>query len=152
MQIAGRKRPAALSVKGEDNPVLTGPHVIITLKIAVAAVTVLLLASLIALATGRRRLHGRINFFFFILTLAAVLGLELVIRIVDPDVFNYLDNPARQALRLHLWFSIPSAVLLPVMYFTGRTGRGRLHFALALLFVILWTGTFVTGIFFLPDG
>jgi hypothetical protein len=130
--------------------VLTGPNVILTLKVAVAAVTVLLLASLIALATGRRRLHGRINFFFFILTLAAVLGLEFLIRFVKPDVFAYFDADARAALRLHLWFSVPAAVLLPVMYFTGRTGRGRLHFALALVFVILWAGTFVTGIFFLP--
>jgi hypothetical protein len=132
--------------------VLTGPNVILTLKVAVAAVTVLLLASLLAIATGRRRLHGQINFFFFILTLAAVLGLELVIRFVKPDVFDYLDEAARSALRLHLWFSVPAAVLLPVMYFTGRTGRGRLHFALALVFVILWAGTFVTGVFFLPHG
>jgi hypothetical protein len=132
--------------------VLTGPNVIIALKIAVAAVTVLLLASLIAIATGRRRLHGQINFYFFILTLAAVLGLELLIRFVKPDVFDYFDDSARKALRLHLWFSIPAAVLLPVMYFTGRTGRGRLHFALALVFVILWAGTFVTGVFFLPHG
>jgi hypothetical protein len=132
--------------------VLTGPNVILTLKVAVAAVTVLLLASLFAIATGRRRLHGQINFFFFILTLAAVLGLELVIRFVKPDVFDYLDEAARSALRLHLWFSVPAAVLLPVMYFTGRTGRGRLHFALALVFVILWAGTFVTGVFFLPHG
>jgi hypothetical protein len=132
--------------------VLTGPNVILTLKIAVVAVTVLLLASLVALATGRRRLHGRINFFFFVLTLAAVLGLELLIRFVKPDVFDYLDDATRSALRLHLWFSIPAAVLLPVMYFTGRTGRGRLHFALAMVFVILWIGTFVTGVFFLPHS
>jgi hypothetical protein len=132
--------------------VLTGPNVIIALKVAVAAVTVLLLASLIAIATGRRRLHGQINFYFFVLTLTAVLGLELVIRVVKPDVFDYLDDTARAALRLHLWFSVPAAALLPVMYFTGRTGRGRLHFALALVFVILWAGTFVTGIFFLPHG
>jgi hypothetical protein len=131
--------------------VLTGPNVILTLKIAVAAVTVLLLASLIALATGRRRLHGRINFFFFILTLTAVLGLELLIRFINPGVFDYFDDDAKWMLRLHLWFSVPSAILLPVMYFTGRTGRGRLHFALALVFAILWTGTFVTGIFFLPQ-
>ena len=131
---------------------LTGPNVIIALKVAVAAVTVLLLASLVALATGRRRLHGRINFYFFILTLAAVLGLELLIRLAKPDVFDYLDDTARAALRLHLWFSVPAAILLPVMYFTGRTGRGRLHFALALVFVILWAGTFVTGIFFLPHA
>lgn len=130
---------------------LTGPHVILTLKVAVAAVTVLLLASLVALATGRRRLHGRINFFFFILTLAAVLGLEMLIRFVNPGVFDYFDEPARRALRLHLWFSVPAAVLLPVMYATGRTGRGRLHLALAFLFAILWIGTFVTGIFFLPN-
>jgi hypothetical protein len=132
--------------------VLTGPNVILALKIAVAAVTVLLLASLFAIATGRRRLHGQINFYFFILTLAAVLGLELLIRFVKPDVFDYFDDNARKALRLHLWFSIPAAVLLPVMYFTGRTGRGRLHFALALVFVILWAGTFVTGVFFLPHS
>ena len=131
---------------------MTGPTVVLTLKIAVAGVTVLLLASLIALATGRRRLHGRINFYFFILTLAAVLGLEGLIRFVNPNVFDYFDDAARKALRLHLWFSVPAAVMLPVMYFTGRTGRGRLHFALAWLFVILWAGTFVTGIFFLPNG
>lgn len=131
---------------------LTGPNVILTLKVAVAAVTILLLASLVALATGRRQLHGRINFFFFILTLAAVLGLEGLIRFINPNVFDYFDDEARRMLRLHLWFSVPAAILLPVMYFTGRTGRGRLHFALALVFVILWAGTFVTGIFFLPNG
>ena len=51
---------------------LTGPNVILTLKVAVAAVTVLLLASLVALARGQYRLHGRINLVFFTLTLAAV--------------------------------------------------------------------------------
>jgi hypothetical protein len=132
--------------------VLTGPNVILTLKVAVAAVTVLLIASLIALATGRRRLHGQINFYFFILTLAAVLGLELLIRFINPDVFNYFDDNARQMLRIHLCFSIPSAILLPVMYFTGRTGRRQLHLTLAMVFVILWAGTFVTGIFFLPHA
>jgi hypothetical protein len=133
---------------------LTGPNVILTLKIAVAAVTVLLLASLIALASGRRRLHGQINLYFFILTMAAVLGLEVLVRFVNPDVFKYLDEDenARRMLHIHLCFSVPSAVMLPVMYFTGRTGRGRLHFALSLVFVILWAGTFVTGIFFLPHG
>jgi hypothetical protein len=131
---------------------VSGPIVIITLKIAVAAVTVLLLASLVALATGRRRLHGRINFFFLVLTLAAVLGLEVLIRFVNPGVFDYFDDAARRALRLHLWFSVPAAMLLPIMYLTGRAGRGRLHLALAMMFVILWAGTVVTGIFFLPHG
>ncbi|HEX4591013.1 MAG TPA: hypothetical protein VH120_13840 [Gemmataceae bacterium] len=130
---------------------LTGPNVILTLKIAVAAVTLLLLASLTALAAGRRRLHGRINFYFLVLTLTAVLGLEVLIRFVKPDVFDYFDDATRRALRLHLWFSVPAAVLLPVMYVTGRAGRGRLHLALATVFAILWVGTFVTGIFFLPN-
>jgi hypothetical protein len=132
--------------------VLTGPNVILTLKIAVAAVTVLLLASLIALARGRQRLHGQINFYFFILTLTAVLGLELLIRFVKPDVFDYFDETARRSLRIHLCFSVPSAILLPVMYYTGRTHRRQVHLALATVFAILWTGTFVTGVFFLPHA
>jgi Protein of unknown function (DUF420) len=132
--------------------VLTGPNVIITLKIAVAAVTLLLLASLVAIATGRRRLHGQINLYFFILTTAAVLGLEVLIRFINPDVFSYFDENARQMLRIHLCFSVPSAILLPVMYYTGRTGRRRPHLVLAVIFGILWTGTFVTGIFFLPNA
>jgi hypothetical protein len=131
---------------------LTGPNVILTLKIAVAAVTVLLLASLTALATGRRRLHGQINLYFFILTMAAVLGLEGLIRFINPGVFDYFDENARRMLRIHLWFSVPSAILLPLMYFTGKTGRRRLHLPLAMVFAILWAGTFVTGIFFLPHG
>ena len=68
---------------------LTGPNVILTLKVAVAAVTVLLLASLVALARGQYRLHGRINLVFFTLTLAAVLGLELVIHVISPKAFDY---------------------------------------------------------------
>jgi hypothetical protein len=132
--------------------VLTGPNVIITLKIAVAAVTVLLVASLSALAAGRQRLHGQINLYFFILTMAAVLGLEVLIRFINPDVFNYLDDDARRMLRIHLWVSVPSAVMLPVMYVTGKTGLRRLHLPLAVVFAILWTGTFVTGIFFLPNN
>ena len=131
---------------------LTGPQVILTLKIAVAAVTVLLLASLVALARGRQRLHGRINLAFLVLTLTAVLGLELLVRVIDPGVFNYFDEPARQALRVHLLFSVPAALLLPVMYVSGRSGRRALHVPLAIVFAVLWTGTFVTGIFFLPHA
>jgi hypothetical protein len=131
---------------------LTGPNVILALKIAVAAVTVLLLASLVALACRRYRLHGRINLAFMILTLTAVLGLELLVRVIDPDVFSYFDEEARQALRIHLLFSVPSALLLPVMYVTGRSGRRALHVPLAVVFAVLWTGTFVTGIFFLPHA
>lgn len=128
---------------------LTGPNVILVLKIAVATVTVLLLASLVALAAGRYRLHGRINVVFFVLTLSAVLGLEVVIRFVDPHLFDYLDEPARDAMRVHLSFSVPSAVLLLAMLPTGLR-RWRFHPWLGGAFLVLWAGTFVTGIFFLP--
>jgi len=134
-----------------------GPIVIIALKLAVAAVTVLFLLSLVALAKGRYRLHGRINVVFFTLTLLAVLGLEVVSRLVYPlvsgddrDLFSYFDQETRRALRVHLCFSVPSALVLPVMLYLGLTGRRRWHVALGALFVVLWAGTFVTGIFFLP--
>ena len=39
---------------------LTGPIIILTLKVLVTAVTILLLASLAALARGQPRLHGRL--------------------------------------------------------------------------------------------
>jgi uncharacterized membrane protein YozB (DUF420 family) len=132
--------------------VLTGPVVIMTLKVAVAAVTVLLLASLVALYRGQYRLHGRINLVFFTLTLAAVLGLELIVRVIDPSVFDYIrDNPpVYRALSIHLCFSVPSALLMPVMLYTGLTRRRSIHLKLACIFAVLWTGTFVTGIFFLP--
>ena len=54
------------------------------------------------------------------------------------------------ALRVHLCFSVPAAVLLPVMLYTGLTHRRSLHLVLAVLFAILWLGTFVTGVFYLP--
>ena len=129
---------------------LTGPTVILTLKVAVATVTAFLLASLVALARGNYRLHGRINLAFFVLTLGAVLGLELVVRVIDPQVFDYFDDATRKALHVHLWFSVPAALLLPVLYATGRGHRRPVHVALALTFAVLWAGTFVTGIFFLP--
>src|SRR5258707_15327701 len=96
---------------------LTGPNVILSLKVAVAAVTVLLLASLLALARGRYRLHGRINLAFFTLTLAAVLGLELLIRVTHPGLFDYIwnDEVRRSRMVTHLCFSVPSAVLMPAL-------------------------------------
>jgi uncharacterized membrane protein YozB (DUF420 family) len=138
----------------EDTNMLTGPTVILSLKIAVGAVTVLLLASFVALAKGNIRLHGRINLVFFILTLIALLGFELVIRVINPKVFDYLDEPGYEAIRrmlsIHLCFSIPSALLMPVMLYTGLKGHRRVHLSLAAVFGVLWTGTFVTGVFFLP--
>ena len=61
-----------------------------------------------------------------------------------------LIDETRRALRIHLWFAVPSAVLLPIMLFTGKTGRKSTHVAFAVAFGLLWTGTFVTGVFFSP--
>jgi uncharacterized membrane protein YozB (DUF420 family) len=132
--------------------VLTAGNIVLALKIAVSAVTVLLLVSLVALLRGKIRLHGRINTVFFILTLTALVGLEVVARILEPDLFNQFfdDAKAWTALYVHLCFSLPAALLLPFMLFTGWTHKRRAHLTLAAIFAILWTGTFITGIFFLP--
>jgi uncharacterized membrane protein YozB (DUF420 family) len=131
---------------------ITGPTVILALKVAVAAVTVLLLASLVALARGNYRLHGRINLGFFTLTLVALLGFEVIIRIIEPRIFQYImdNDELRQSLNIHLCFSVPSALLMPAMLYTGLTHRRTPHLVLAALFSALWIGTFVTGVFLLP--
>jgi hypothetical protein len=128
-----------------------GHDVVLILKIAVVAVTVLLLASLLALVCGQYRLHGRINLAFFTLTLAAVLGLELLIRVTHPGLFDYIwnDEVRRSRMVTHLCFSVPSAVLMPAMLYTGLKGRRSVHLSLAAAFAILWTGTFITGVFYL---
>lgn len=126
----------------------SGSEIILTLKVLVAAVTVLLVASLVALWVGRPRLHGQINTVFFVLTLLTVLGFESLLQFVD--VSAAFDVVTRRALRIHLWFAVPSAILLPIMLFTGKTGRRSTHIACAVVFGLLWTGTFVTGVFFLP--
>lgn len=128
---------------------MNGPNVILALKIAVIAVTCLLLASLVALALGRRRLHGRINTVFFVLTITALLGLEVIVRMLDPGIFDGFSEAWRQNLYVHLCFSVPAAVLLPFMLWTGWSGRRTIHITLAVLFSVLWTGTVVTGVFFL---
>jgi hypothetical protein len=136
-----------------------GSYVILALKIAVAVVSVLFLSSLVALWKGRYRLHGRINLVFAALTLIAVLGLEVVSRVVypwvsgsDQDLFSYFDSATRTALRVHLCFSVPAALVLLVMTTTGLLHSRRLHVAAGVLFALLWVGTFVTGIFFLPHA
>lgn len=131
---------------------LIGPNVILTLKVAVAAVTVLLLLSLAVLLRGNYRLHGRINLVFFTLTLVTVLGFETIIHIVEPTIFRYIEEHPElcKALNIHLCFSVPSAILMPAMLYTGLTHRRTLHLILAGLFAVLWTGTVITGIFFLP--
>jgi hypothetical protein len=134
--------------------VLTAANVILVLKFAVIAVTLLLIASLIALVRGKYHLHGRINFVFFVLTELAVIGLEIIARIIDPDLFrNYFDyTDAWTELKVHLCFSIPSAILLPILLYTGLRRRIRIHYPLALVFLVFWIGTFVTGVFFLPHS
>jgi hypothetical protein len=128
----------------------SGPEIILTLKVLVASVTVLFVASLVALLSKRPRLHGRINTLFFCLTLITVVGFELLLQVVD--VAATFDDTSRHALRVHLWFALPSAILLPIMLFSGQTGRKSIHVAFGVLFTIMWTGTFVTGVFFLPHS
>jgi len=132
--------------------VLTAGNVILALKIAVSAVTVLLLTSFVALLRGNIRLHGRINTVFFVLTIIALVGLEVVARLLEPDLFNefFTRTDAWTALYVHLCFSLPAAGLLPFMLYTGWRRKRRAHLTLAVFFAVLWTGTFITGIFFLP--
>jgi hypothetical protein len=121
-----------------------GPQIILALKVLVVAVTVLLLASLVALVLKRPRLHGHINTAFFVLTMATVAAFEALLQAVD--VSATFDDAARQALHTHLWFSVPSALLLPAMLVSGKMRLKRLHIALAVVFSILWTGTVITGL------
>jgi hypothetical protein len=132
--------------------VLTAASIILTLKVAVVAVTVLLIASLVALATGRYRLHGRINIAFFALTLTALIGLEVIARLIEPDMFSeyFTQKNAWTEFYIHLCFSIPSTIILPVLLYSGLSRRIKLHYPLALVFLVFWTGTFITGVFFLP--
>ena len=126
--------------------------VILILKIAVILVTILLACSLTAIVRGNVRLHGRINLVFFALTLTALIGLEVVMRLIDRDLFAtyFKDRNAVGLLETHLCFAMPSAALLFVMLFTGLRHYRKLHVAMGLLFLVLWTGTFVTGVFWLP--
>ena len=132
---------------------MTAETVILTLKIAVIAVTLLFAASLVALARGKYRLHGQINVAFFVLILSALLGLEVIARIIDPEMFSeyFARHPdSWEALKVHLCFSLPAALVLPFMLYMGKTHKRRAHLILAALFVVLWTGTLFTGVFFLP--
>src|SRR5262245_4082714 len=99
----------------QGTAMLTAWHVILLRKIAVAAVAVLVLASLAALARGNYRLHGRINIWFFILALTALLGLEGVARLAEPEMFGryFKEMKAEAALAVHLTFAIPAAAVLP---------------------------------------
>ena len=128
----------------------TGPEILLTLKVLVSAVTVVFAAAVVAIATGRRRLHGRLNLAFFVLTMTTVFGFELLLRL-GTDVSATFSPEAKAALRVHLVFAVPSAVLLPAMLWSGSTRRRRLHLPLAAAFTLLWAGTVYTGLFTLPN-
>jgi FtsH-binding integral membrane protein len=123
----------------------TGPQIILTLKVLVVAVTLLLLASLVALVLKRPRLHGHINTAFFVLTMLTVVAFESLLQF-GVEVSTTFDPDQLRALRTHLYFAVPSALLLPAMIVTGKMRRKRLHWALAVVFSILWAGTVVTGL------
>ena len=129
---------------------MTPSTAILTLKILVVAVTLVLAASLVALAAGRPRWHGRINTAFFILTVSTLLGFEVLIRLINPELTAGFSPEQHEALGVHLSFAIPSAILLPVMLFTGLKEHKKTHRTVAVGFLVLWIGTFVTGVFFLP--
>src|ERR1700677_3932911 len=134
------------SVAFNQEQALQASVVILILKAAVIAVTLLLAGSIFAVSCGHYRLHGRINLVFFVLTLSALLGLEVIARILDPVMFDryFTDKDAWTALRIHLGFSLPAAALLPLMLYTGFKHHRWLHVRLAGLFLVLWIGTFIT--------
>ena len=47
-------------------------------------------------------------------------------------------------------FSIPAAILLPIQFVLGIKGFKKLHVPLGCLFLVLWIGTFITGVIYLP--
>jgi uncharacterized membrane protein YozB (DUF420 family) len=129
----------------------TGPQIILTLKVLVSVVTVLFLVAIWAIATGRKKLHGRVNTAFFILTMTTVIGFEVLLRL-GSNVTETFTPTQKQALLVHLYFAVPSALLLPLMLLSGMRHWRRLHIACGVLFTLFWIGTFVTGVFFLPHG
>jgi hypothetical protein len=104
-----------------------------------------------AIATGRKKLHGRINTAFFTLTLTTVVGFELLLR-VQGNVTDHFSPEQNRALYVHLCFAGPSAVLLLVMMGSALLKWKRFHVGCGLVFAALWVGTFVTGVFFLPHS
>lgn len=128
----------------------TGPEILLALKVLVSVVTVVFAAAIVAIATGRRRLHGRLNVVFFVLTMTTVFGFELLLRL-GTEVSATFSPEAKAALRVHLVFAVPSALLLPLMLWSGATRRRRLHVPLAFVFTLLWAATVYTGLFTLPN-
>ena len=129
----------------------SGPSIILGLKVAVSAVTLILAAALIALARGNYRLHGRINIVFYTLTMIAVVVFETLLRL-GADVTSHMTSYERFALNVHLCFAIPLPFVMTAMLYTGLKHLRRAHLTLAVVFSILWLGSFVIGVFVLPHS
>lgn len=127
----------------------SGPTLILVLKVAVSAVTVLLVAALVALARGNYRLHGRLNLTFFVLTVSTVLAFETLLQL-GADVKSHMNEFERKTLNVHLCFAGPLPLVMGLMLYTGLRHQRRAHLFLSVIFAILWIGTFITGVFFLP--
>ncbi len=132
--------------------ILTGPNVILGLKSAVSLVTVLLACAIWAAWRKKYRLHGRINMAFFALTVTTLIVFEVVIRLINPEIYDYIKADAHlySRLKIHLGFSIPAAIMMPLMLWSGLKRRKKLHRSAAVFFLIVWIMTFLTGVFFLP--
>ena len=131
---------------------LTGPNVILGLKLAVSLVTLLLAGAVWAVWRKKYRLHGRINIVFFALTITTLLVFEVAIRLVKPQIYDYLkaDPLLFSRLKIHLGFSIPAAIMMPLMLWSGLKRRKKIHRAASVVFLVIWIMTFLTGVFFLP--
>ena len=79
-----------------------------------------------------------------------MLGLEVIIRFIDPTLTDGFSPEAREALRIHLFFAVPSALCIPAMWLLGWYGRKRMHLGLSVIFSLAWVGTIITGLIFLP--
>lgn len=124
---------------------LSGPLIILTLKVLVSLVTVIYLTAIVALVKGALRWHGRLNTLFFVLTMTTVVAFEVLLRF-GTDVSSSFSPEAREALRVHLMFSIPSTLLLPLMIVSGWIRWRRAHVPLGVLFSLCWLGTLITGL------
>jgi hypothetical protein len=84
--------------------------------------------------------------------MSALIGLEVIARLIEPDLFRdyFTRMNAWNELYIHLAFAVPSALILPILLYSGWRRRIGLHYPLALVFLVFWAGTFVTGVFFLP--
>ena len=110
----------------------TGPEIILTLKVLVTAVTVLFACAVAAILAGHKRLHGRLNVAFFVLTMTTVVGFEVLIRL-GTDVTASFSDEARQMLRIHLGFALPAARLPELRVAMEAAPNRRSYIRLAVI-------------------